>query len=56
MQINIKVTDRKTSTRIDLADFKKKAAETFNKEVRPQIEKAKSIQKPLNRIKCNNPI
>ena len=38
MQISIKVTDRKTSTRIDLADFKKKAAETFNKEVRPQIE------------------
>jgi hypothetical protein len=56
MQINIKVTDRKTSTRIDLADFKKKAAETFNKEVRPQIEKMKSIQKPLNTIKCNNPI
>lgn len=50
MQINIKVTDRKTSNRIDLPDFKKKAAETFNKEVRPQIEKAKTREKPTNAV------
>ncbi len=56
MKISIKVTDRKTSSRIDLADFKKKASEIFNNEVRPQIEKAKSMQQPLNSIKCNNPI
>lgn len=56
MKISIKVTDRKTSTRIDLADFKKKATEIFNKEVLPQIEKAKNVQKPNNTIKCNNPV
>jgi hypothetical protein len=56
MKISIKVTDRKTSTRIDLADFKKKSAEIFNKEVLLQIEKAKTSQKPLNTIKCNNPV
>ncbi len=53
MQISIKVTDRKTSNRIDLADFKKKAAETFNKEVRPQIEKAKTRETPTNAVKIN---
>lgn len=56
MKITIKVSNKKTSSRIDLADFKKKASEIFNNEVRPQIEKAKATQKPLNTIKCNNPI
>lgn len=54
MKISIRVTDKKTSTRIDLADLKKKANTVFNKDVRPQIAKAKAIQKPSNTIKCNN--
>ena len=56
MKITIKVSNKKTSSRIDLADFKKKASEIFINEVRPQIEKAKTMQQPLNTIKCNNPI
>lgn len=40
----------KTSSRIDLVDFKKKASEIFMNEVRPQIEKAKSMQQPYLRI------
>jgi hypothetical protein len=56
MKISISVTDKKTSTRIDLADLKKKANAIFNSDVRPQIAKAKTIQKPSNTIKCNNPI
>jgi hypothetical protein len=56
MGTSIKVTDRRTSTRIDLADLKKKTAEIFKKEVQPQIEKAKTIQKPIKTIKCNNPV
>lgn len=56
MKISIKVTDRKTSERIDLADLKKKTSEIFNNEVLLQIEKAKSVQKPNNSIKCNNPV
>jgi hypothetical protein len=56
MKITIKVTDRKTSTRIDLADLKKKANVVFNKDVLPQIAQAKAKQKPSNTIKCNNPI
>jgi hypothetical protein len=56
MKTRINLTDRKTFFRIDLADFNKKTAEIFNNVVLPQIEKAKSIQKPLNTIKCNNPV
>lgn len=56
MKISIKVTDKKTSTRIDLVDLKKKANAVFNKDVRPQIAKAKANQKSSNTIKCNNPI
>lgn len=56
MKISIKVTDKRTSSRLDLADLKKKATDVFNKEVRPQIEKANAMQKPLNTVKCNNPV
>jgi hypothetical protein len=56
MKISIILTDKKTSTRIDLAELKKKAKAVFNKDVRPQIARAKSKQKPSNTIKCNNPI
>lgn len=56
MKINIKITDKRTSTRIDLADLKEKAKEVFNKEVRPQIAKANAVQKPADSIKCNNPV
>lgn len=54
MKISIKVTDRKTSSRIDLADFKKKASEIFNNVVVPQIEKAKASKKPTNAVMINN--
>ncbi len=53
MTISINVTDRKTSSSINLAELKKKAAEIFNNEVRPQIEKAKTVQKPKNSLKSN---
>jgi hypothetical protein len=56
MKISIRVTDKRTSSRIDLADLKKKVADVFNNEVRPQIKKANAKQKPSNTIKCHNPV
>lgn len=56
MDTSIKITLKKAVTRFDLADFNKKANEVFNNQVKPQIEKAKTSQKPLNTIKCNNPV
>jgi hypothetical protein len=56
MRISVKLTDKNTSTRIDLASFNEKASVIFNKKVRPQVAKAKATQKPANTIKCNNPI
>lgn len=53
-EMKITVTERKTP-HIDLADFNKKAREIFNNVVRPQIEKAKTVQK-TNSIKSNSPI
>jgi hypothetical protein len=56
MKTRINITDRKTFSRIDLADFNNKTAEIFNNVVLPQIEKAKTNKKPKHTIKCNNPI
>lgn len=56
MKISIKLSDKKTSSNIDLAELKKRANIVFNNDVRPKIEKAKAMQKPSNTIECNNPI
>lgn len=56
MKTTIKLTDRKTFSRIDLADFNKKTSEVFKNVVLPQVEMAKSSKKSTKTIKCNNPI
>jgi hypothetical protein len=56
MKINIKLTDKKNTSRIDLASFEKSANEIYRNTVRPQVAKAKAIKKRSSDIKCNNPI
>lgn len=56
MKTKINLTDRKTFSRIDVADFNKKTSEIFKNVVLPQIENAKSSEKSTKTIKINNPI
>lgn len=56
MKVRISLSDKKTASGFDFADFNRKAEVIFKKEVLPQIANARKSQKPSNAVKCNNPI
>jgi hypothetical protein len=56
MKIIIKLANDKSQRRIDLSSFEKNARRIFTKDVRTQINRAKTIQNSSSVVKCNNPV
>jgi hypothetical protein len=56
MKVTISISDNKSTRKLNLADFNRKALVIFNEEILPQIAKAKISDTASKSVKCNNPI
>lgn len=56
MKITVKQSNSNQSARFDKQLFEKKAQAIFLKEVKPQLDLAKSKTMPKNSLNCNNHI